>query len=71
MGRVSLIEMTPTVLDWIVDTIPSDLKLRTLDAIHLATCVYLKNANQRISLASYDLRMSAAATSLNIPLFES
>ncbi|MCY3857567.1 MAG: PIN domain-containing protein [Gammaproteobacteria bacterium] len=71
IGRVSLIEMTPAALDWIVDSIPIDVNLRTLDAIHIATCVYLRNAGQEISLASYDLRMSAAATSLNIPLFDS
>ena len=68
IGRVSLIEMTPTVLDWIVDSIPMDVNLRTLDAIHMATCIYLKNAGQEISLASYDVRMSAAAKALNIPV---
>ena len=60
--------MTPAVLDWIVDSIPIDVNLRTLDAIHIATCIYLKNAGQEISLASYDVRMSAAAKALNIPV---
>ena len=71
IGRVSLIEMTPTVLDWIVDSIPTDVNLRTLDAIHIATCIYLKNAGQEISLASYDERMSAVAKTLNISVISS
>ncbi len=71
IGRVSLIEMTPTVLDWIVDSIPMDVNLRTLDAIHMATCIYLKNAGQEISLASYDERMSAVAKTLNISVISS
>ena len=71
INRVSLVEMTPTVLEWIVDSIPRHTGLRTLDAIHLATCVFLVNSGQQISLASYDERMSVAAKAVDIPMFNS
>ncbi|MCE2407629.1 MAG: PIN domain-containing protein [Pseudomonadales bacterium] len=70
IGQVALLELTPNVLAWLIDAMPSRMTLRTLDEIHLATCIYLSNQGQSIALASYDLRMTNAATTLKIPLFE-
>lgn len=70
IGQVALLEMTPNVLEWISDSIPNEVNLRTLDAIHLASCIFLLKQGQELTLASYDLRMNAAATTMNIPLFE-
>ena len=44
--------------------------MRTLDALHLASCEYLRNQNQSVALASYDHRMNAIARAMNIPLFD-
>ena len=70
IGRIALLELTPNVLAWLIDAMPGRMTLRTLDAIHLATCTYLSNQGQSIALASYDLRMTNTATTLKIPLFE-
>jgi len=45
--------------------------LRTFDALHLASCIYLASHGQAVALASYDQRMAAVASALDIPLFES
>ena len=68
--RISLTEMTPNVLGWIGDSMPKELKFRTLDALHLATCIFLISQHQDVILASYDLRMCDAASHMNIPLFD-
>ena len=70
IGQVALLEMTPNVLEWISDSIPNEVNLRTLDAIHLASCIFLLKQGQELTLAAYDLRMNAATTTMNIPLFE-
>ena len=70
IDRIALTEMTPTVLEWIIDSMPNQLKVRTLDALHLATCIFLNNQHQNVALASYDQRMCEAASHMNIPLFE-
>ena len=44
--------------------------LRTLDALHLASCAYLAEHGHRIMLASYDRRMNVAARAMDIPLFD-
>ncbi len=44
--------------------------VRTLDALHLASCEYLRNQGQSIALASYDGRMTALARAMNIPIFD-
>ena len=44
--------------------------LRTLDALHLASCNYLRNQGQSVSLASYDHRMTTAARALAMPVYD-
>ncbi len=44
--------------------------VRTLDALHLASCEYLRNQGQSIALASYDARMIALARAMDIPIFD-
>ncbi|MCZ0943009.1 MAG: hypothetical protein OXJ53_08130 [Gammaproteobacteria bacterium] len=44
--------------------------MRTLDALHLASCAYLVDRGQRVALASYDKRMIAVARAMEIPLAE-
>ena len=70
IDRISLTEMTPNVLEWIGASTPKERKVRTLDALHIATCVFLTNQRQAVVLASYDLRMCDAASHMNIPLFD-
>ena len=66
LARIGLVEMTPTVLERALAPFPTPV--RTLDALHLATVVYLRGHGQPVQLATYDERMAAAATALGVPL---
>ena len=61
---VALVDMTRTVLERALMPLP--VPLRTLDALHLATAEYLR-AGEAIELASYNVRLVAAAQALGIP----
>jgi predicted nucleic acid-binding protein len=47
---------------------PFPVAVRTLDAIHLSTIVFLQSRGITIELATYDKRLANAATVLGIPL---
>jgi len=68
IGRVALLELSPPVLARALDAFP--VPVRTLDALHLASCDYLRNQGQSVSLASYDLRMTTTARALAIPVYD-
>lgn len=65
IGRVALVDLSPTVLDRIEGGFP--VSVRALDAIHLATLLHLKEGNRPVELATYDERLAQAAESLGIP----
>ena len=65
-----MLELAPAVLARALDAFPGPARLRTLDALHLASCVYLADHGQAVSLASYDHRMNAVADAIDIPLFD-
>ena len=66
IARISLLELAPPVLARALDPFP--VSVRTLDALHLASCQFLRDRGQRVELASYDDRMANAARALGIPL---
>ena len=70
IGRVTMLELVPSVLARALDAFPGPSPLRTLDALHLASCAYLIGHGQPVSLASYDRRMTAAARAMDVPLFD-
>ena len=65
IARISLLELAPDVLARALDPFP--VSARTLDALHLASCQFLRDRGQRVELASYDRRMVRAARALGIP----
>ena len=67
LARVALVEMRPLVLQRALEAFPTPV--RTLDALHLASIVFLRAHGQSVVLASYDERMTTAARALKIPLF--
>ena len=69
-GRVAMLELSPPVLEQALDGFPGPGALRTLDALHLASCAYLAEHGQTVMLASYDRRMNAVARAMDIPLFD-
>ena len=59
VGRLAILELSPTVLVRALEPFPSPV--RTLDALHLASADFLRAQRQTVEIASYDDRMSAAA----------
>ncbi len=70
VGRIALLELSPQVLARALDAFPGPAPLRTLDALHLASCAYLADQGQYVELASYDRRMNDVARAMDIPLFD-
>ncbi len=66
-GQLALLPLTQAVLDEavrVLDSLPDSIPLRALDALHLASVRVFNLA----PLATNDVRMSAAAQALGIPL---
>ncbi len=70
IGRLALLELAPPVLARALDAFPGPVSVRTLDALHLASCVYLREHSQAVTLASYDRRMTDVARVMDIPVFD-
>jgi predicted nucleic acid-binding protein len=66
LDRITFLDLTPAVLERALQ--PFSMPIRTLDALHLASIVFLLNSNQTVQLASYDNRMNAVARTLGIAL---
>ncbi|MCE9636622.1 MAG: PIN domain-containing protein [Planctomycetes bacterium] len=64
VGSADLVELTPTVLARALDPFP--VRVRTLDALHVATAVYLAAQGMRFDFATYDERQAAAARSVGL-----
>ncbi len=68
LARVAMIELAPHVLARALEAFP--VPVRTLDALHLASLVFLRAQRQDAKLASYDDRLVAAAEALRIPIYD-
>ena len=66
LGRVSLLELSPVVLARALDPFP--VRVRTLDALHLASLSFLTSRRVDVALATYDERMTAVAKRLGFEL---
>ena len=64
--RVALIELSAPVLERALEPFP--IRVRTLDALHLASITFLLARGQTLELASYDDRLVAAARALGVPI---
>jgi predicted nucleic acid-binding protein len=64
LGHVALVEMAPPVLARAAEPFPAPV--RTLDALHLATALFLSERRQRVELATYDGRMLRAARAVGL-----
>lgn len=66
--RIALVELAPPVVERALDEFPCPV--RTLDALHLATCYFLWRQGQPIKLASYDHRMVDASRAMGMPVLD-
>lgn len=62
LSRVSLVELSPLVLERALTPFP--VPVRTLDALHLATLDWLTRSGRRPSVAVYDVRLRDVALAL-------
>ena len=62
--RLAFVELSPLILARALEPFP--VPVRTLDAIHLASMLFLREAGQTVQLASYDDRLLTAARKLGI-----
>lgn len=67
LDRVDLVELSQPVLIRALDPFP--LRVRTLDALHVASMEFLRGLGWNIELATYDRRMIEAAAALGIPSY--
>lgn len=70
LGRIALVELAQPVLARALEPFPSWARVRTLDALHLATCTFLNDNGQAVRLASYDNRMNDTASAMGISLHD-
>jgi predicted nucleic acid-binding protein len=68
LATVALLELTPLVLARAVEPFP--VPVRTLDAFHLASIIFLKDRGEPIILTTYDERLARAASALGVSLLE-
>ena len=65
LGRIGVLELIPEV---VAHSKPSGAPLRTLDALHLGSLLFLSDQGLPVELASYDERMIEAARKLKIAI---
>lgn len=64
LQRVAFLEMAEPILERARDPFPTPV--RTLDALHLASILFLQEQGAKLRLASYDRRMLEASRTLGI-----
>ena len=64
VSRLALLELTRPVLTRALEPFP--VPVRTLDALHLASALFLRSQGERLRVASYDERLVAAARALDL-----
>ncbi len=67
LGRVAFLEMIPEVLQRATE--PFGKPLRTLDALHVASALFLRDQGVDLAVATYDERMREVASSLELRLY--
>ncbi len=68
IGRVALLELVPPVLARALEPFPQSI--RTLDALHLASALYLHDRARGMRLATYDDRLAAGASAVGITVYD-
>lgn len=66
LARVAFIELSPLVLARAQEPFPT--KVRTLDALHLASIEFLRGQGLQVELAAYDERLLDGARALGIDI---
>lgn len=67
LGRVTFLELVRPVIARALEPFPT--AVRTLDALHLATAMFLFERGHEVQVSTYDARMRRAAESMGLVLF--
>lgn len=70
IAEVTMLEFIQPVIARALEPFPGPYFPRTLDALHLASCAWLRDSGRAVTLASYDRRMTATARAMDIPVFD-
>lgn len=65
LQRIAFLELVMPVLEGVGGRVPRSV--RTLDALHLASMLFLQDQGVRLQLATYDRRMEESAGAMGIP----
>lgn len=66
LQRVAFLELAPPILARALERFP--VPVRTLDALHLASAVFLQGQGMEAAVATYDVRMRDAAERLGLAI---
>lgn len=66
LDGVGFVEMAPPILSRALEPFPAPV--RTLDALHLASAVFLRAQGETVAVASYDDRLVAVARRLGFQI---
>ncbi len=67
LARFAWLELDPTVLERARHPFPEPV--RTLDALHLASALFLRDHGEQIEVATYDRQMATAAEAVGLDLY--
>jgi predicted nucleic acid-binding protein len=67
LARLSILGLERPVLARVLEPFPR--RVRTLDAIHLASADFLRGEGQEVKVATYDERMAEAARAMGFELY--
>jgi hypothetical protein len=67
LSGIAMVELVEPVLPKVLEPFPRPV--RTLDALHLASILFLNEQGQEVRLATYDGRMRSAAEALGVPIY--
>jgi predicted nucleic acid-binding protein len=68
VSQIALLELSPEVLQRALEPYP--VRIRTLDALHLASLGFLQTHGQKVELATYDTTMADAARAMRMSLID-
>lgn len=67
LARLAWLDLGDEVLERALHPFP--IRVRTLDALHLASMSFLRERGHEVTLATYDERMAEAAEAMGIPRY--
>ena len=68
VSQIALLELSPEVLQRALE--PHPVRIRTLDALHLASLGFLQTHGQKVKLATYDTKMADGARAMDVSLID-